>query len=99
MGRVGLNRICTPYMNVCMVMSLLIILYVCTPYIRLIIWLWPTLAMGENARTCLTHPTICVSLYLARCMTLFKLAKQLRPFIRECSRLMSRAVRKLGGVN
>jgi len=39
--RVGQNHISAPYMTVCMVISLL--KTVCTPYIPIIVWLWPTL--------------------------------------------------------
>ena len=38
--RVGQNLIYTPYMTVCMVISLLNI-----PYIRIYVWFWPTLGL------------------------------------------------------
>jgi hypothetical protein len=40
MCKVGQNRICTPYMTVCKVISLLK-----SPYIRMYVWFWPTLLM------------------------------------------------------
>jgi hypothetical protein len=44
--RVGQNCISAPYMTVCMVISLLKLPYVlCTPYIPINVWFWPTLCI------------------------------------------------------
>jgi len=40
------NRICAPYMIVCMVITAKN--NVCTPYIRTIIWFWPTLCVQQS---------------------------------------------------
>jgi len=49
--RVGQNRICTPYMAVCMVISLLKIPYIHCIYV-LYVWFWPILRMWAESQQC-----------------------------------------------